>query len=238
MTTKVSNLSSLVTSSCTKSRSRLTSQRPAVKLSTIKANTLPTVCNTEPMVTASPLAMPATTESIIQPMVSSLIPAAIIVWPMSRRIRLRSISTLAMTGMAEMDMAVAMKSEKTSRWLLSASKKSGRNCPNKKPDKKVTVMPPNETPMAVRAWRRMSVKSVSNPVINSKNIAPMRLTTSSKYPCTAVWGTKKSPIRGTNPLNRDGPKIMPAKISPMTEGCPSLRAISPSPRAAKSKTAI
>jgi hypothetical protein len=75
-------------------------------------------------------------------MVSSLIPAAMMVWPMSRRIRFRSMRTLAMTGMAEIDMAVATKSENTSRSSLSASRKSGRYCPRRNPLANVTRIPP------------------------------------------------------------------------------------------------
>jgi hypothetical protein len=48
--------------------------------------------------------------------VSSLIPAARIVCPTSLRINPRSMRTSAMTGIAEMDMAVPMNRANTSRW--------------------------------------------------------------------------------------------------------------------------
>ena len=60
-------------------------------------------------------ARPAITDSRIQPVVSSIMPAARVIWPMSRRMRSISIRTFAMTGIAEMLMAVPTKSAKTPR---------------------------------------------------------------------------------------------------------------------------
>jgi hypothetical protein len=56
--------------------------------------------------------MPATTDSRIQPIVSSIIPDAKVIWLMSRLMTFISIITLAITGMAEMPMAVPMKRAK------------------------------------------------------------------------------------------------------------------------------
>src|SRR5690625_1741532 len=44
-------------------------------------------------------------------------------------------------------------------------------------------------------------------------------------------------MNGNRPLRREGPSIIPARISPTTEGCPSLWAISPHVLAARSRTA-
>jgi hypothetical protein len=65
--------------------------------------------------TSPVLARPATTARRIQPMVSSVIAAARMSWPMSRRISLRSIRTLAITGTAEMLIATAMNRLNTRR---------------------------------------------------------------------------------------------------------------------------
>ncbi len=83
-------------------------------------------------------------------------------------------------------------------------------------------IPPSAVPKVNLANLLIKGRSVSRPVINNRNIAPNKPTTSSKCPCILVAGNAK-PINSGNILPRkDGPQKTPAKISPITEGCPNL----------------
>jgi hypothetical protein len=113
-----------------------------------------------PPLAPPPAAMPATTDSRIQPTVSSIIPAARVTCPMSRRITFISIMTLAMTGMAEMLMAVPMKRANTTRWSGWAMKSPGRTKPRANPVRNGMLIPPAEmsaAPLPLEAIRRTSV---------------------------------------------------------------------------------
>src|SRR5690625_199837 len=115
---------------------------------------------------------------------------------------------------------------------------AGMNQPRRNPEENESVIPPRETPTAILAWRRMSARSVSSPVMRRRKITPMRETTSRRYPCTAVCGTIQEPTAGIIELRSEGPRRIPARISPTTDGWPRRCAISPSPRAARRRTAI
>src|SRR6185312_5347848 len=66
------------------------------------------------------VAIPAITDSTSQPTVSSTTPAERITTPRLRFIRLRSMRIFAITGIAEIAIAVAMNAAKIARWLVCA----------------------------------------------------------------------------------------------------------------------
>ena len=208
-----------------------TRRRPAVKLKASTAATASTDLRAVPPLLPPPLAMPATTESKIQPTVSSIIPDAKVIWPMSRRMTFISIITLAITGMAEMLMAVPMKRAKTRRWSGLAMNSSGSRYPRARPVAKGTMMPPAEMAAAPLPLRAMSFTSVSSPVSISSMITPSQEMTSRRWNWAAFGG--KSPSKALFEIDPRmvGPSTKPAMSSPTTEGSFILTAISPRIRA-------
>ena len=87
------------------------SQRPMVSMKATNSSVRPIV---PPIQNVGPpcVIMPRTMAKMIHPMRSSKMAAAITTIPRSLRYRFRSISVLAMTGRAEIDIAVAKNSAK------------------------------------------------------------------------------------------------------------------------------
>jgi hypothetical protein len=82
-----------------------------------RRKTAPTDWSNPAALMVPPPVSPMMIDSSTQAMVSSTMPAAMMVWPMSRRMSFRSMRTLAMTGMAEIDMAAATNRAKIVRSL-------------------------------------------------------------------------------------------------------------------------
>ncbi len=163
-------------------------------------------------------------------------PAAIVSWPKLRRVRPSSLRIFAMTGSDEMLSAVARNSANTVRCPSSP-----RNCPGSRyavprPNANGTTTLPAETSTAARPSCRMSPRSVSNPVSASSMRMPTQPITSSIAELAASGGNSQCAPSGHSEPRTVGPSSTPAKISPITLGCPIRSMSPPSSRASASRS--
>src|SRR4029077_9438740 len=101
------------------------------------------------------LATPAMSDKMSQPVVSSTTPADRMTMPMLRLVSSRSMRILAMTGIAEIDMAVARKTLNRMRLDGSPMNDSGVNMPSAKPLANGMIMPIADEVSAERPrWRK------------------------------------------------------------------------------------
>ena len=112
-------------------------------------------------------ARPNATAMMTQPMVSSRIAEATMIWPRSRRMKFISRTTMATIFIDEIDSAVPRKIAVTSRASGFGNSAAGRNSPSTKPQTKGSVTPAMATVTAARPTRRTSGRSVSMPVSSS-----------------------------------------------------------------------
>ena len=221
---------------CTNRMVRFTSNGPTTTVTAMNRSTvsrvIPIVPNPPP-----PSARAITTPSTAHPARSSTIPAASMVWPMSRRIKRSSKRMAASTGIADTAMAVARNKANTNRWSGLPSRSAGNHHPRAKPAANGSTSPPVATPTAVPARRRINPRSVSNPVTTISSMTPIKATVSSSWAWTGEAGSQIAAIPGINAPSTEGPRITPARISPTTAGWPIRRASSPSSRAKPNSSA-
>jgi hypothetical protein len=115
---------------------------------------------------------------MIQPIVSSMIAAAMITWPTVRRRKPTSRTTIATIFTDEIDGAVPRNSVVINRFSGSGSIVSGSSSPRRTPQKKGTAIPAIDTLNAVLRERRTTDRSVSIPVSRSSSKIPSCATAS------------------------------------------------------------
>ena len=174
--------------------------------------------------------MPAISDKISQPVVSSTTPADRMTTPMLRLVRSRSIRILAITGIAEMVIAVARNNAKSRRLELSVRNSAGVNKPSARPPANGMNMPISDEVSAERPRWRNSRTSVSRPVSSNKSTMPIHATTSSRWTCSGSGGKIAANPLGHSQPSSDGPSNRPAISSPITAGCPMRFMISASIR--------
>ena len=111
-------------------------------------------------------------ETMIQPMLSSMMADARITWPTMRRMKFISRTTMATIFTEAIDSAVPRKSEVISRLPGSGSMLSGKTSPSAKPQANGTTMPISDANSDARPVWRTSLRSVSMPVSNSSSRMP------------------------------------------------------------------
>ncbi len=167
---------------------------------------------------------------MIQPMVSSMMAVATMIWPTLRRMKFISRTTTATIFTEEIDSAVPRNSDATRRASGCGNRLCGRNSPSAKPQMKGTTIPVTEIAMAALPTLRTRPRSVSMPVSSNSRRMPNWAMPSSKAFCSGEGGKIACCASGQTQPNRDGPRIRPHRSSPMTEGWP-MRCIS-SPKSA------
>ena len=121
---------------------------------------------------------PVITASRIQPTVSSATAVETMTMPIRVRNKPRSMRILAITGIAEIDIAVAMNSAKTGRSMFVGISRDGTTKPKAKPARKGRTNPPSHPQTtAPLAFRRM-LKRVSSPVKSTRKMTPIHETIS------------------------------------------------------------
>ena len=144
-----------------------TMRRPTVRLTAMN-NAVPAKARPADHRSTVPAdASPSATAMMIQPMVSSRIAEATMIWPRSRRMKFMSRTTMATILTDEIDSAVPRKIAVTRRVSGFGNRSAGRNSPSAKPQAKGSVTPAMATVTAARPTRRTSCRSVSMPVSNS-----------------------------------------------------------------------
>ena len=165
-----------------------TTRRPTVRL-IARNNSVPMTAKlTERTSTVPDEAMPKEMAMMIQPLVSSRMAEATMIWPMSRRMKFISRTTTATILIEEIDSAVARNSAVTRRALALGRIESGSISPSAKPQTKGSATPAAATVIADRPTRRTSRKSVSMPVSSSSRRMPSCETAATMLFCSAVCG--------------------------------------------------
>ena len=144
---------------------------------------------------------------MIQPMVSSMIAVATMIWPTLRRMKFISRTTTATIFTEEIDSAVPRNSEATSRASGCGSRLSGRNSPSAKPQMKGTTMPATEIAIAALPTLRTSLRSVSMPVSSSSSRMPNCAMPSISAFCSGAGGKIACCASGHTQPNSEGPSM-------------------------------
>ena len=158
------------------------------------------------------------------------------IWPMSRRMKFISRTTMATILIEEIDSAVARKSAVTRRACGLGRIASGSISPSAKPQMNGSTTPAAATVIAARPTRRTSRRSVSMPVSSSNIRMPSCETASSMLFCAAVCGKSACCKSGQIRPNTEGPSSSPPSSCPMTAGWPIRCISSPRPRPTSSRT--
>ena len=146
-----------------------TRRRPTVRLSP-RNSSVPRIAKlTDRRSTAPDDASPNEIAMMIQPLESSRIADATMIWPTSRRMKFISRTTMATILIDEIDSAVARNSAVTKRDCGSGRIESGSISPSAKPQMNGSVTPAAATAMAARPTRRTSRRSVSIPVSSKQH---------------------------------------------------------------------
>ncbi len=176
--------------------------------------------------------------TMIQPIVSSRIAEATMIWPRSRRMKFISRTTIATIFTEEIDSAVPRKSEVTKRASGLGRIESGSISPSAKPQMNGTATPVAETVIAARPTRFTSRRSVSMPVSSSSIRMPSCDTASIMLFCSAAFGNNACCASGQMRPSTDGPSRRPPMSCPITAGWPIRCAASPMARPTTSRRPI
>ena len=207
-----------------------TTRRPTVRL-IARNNSVPMTAKlTERTSTVPDEAMPKAMAMMIQPLVSSRMAEATMIWPMSRRMKFISRTTTATILIEEIDSAVARNSAVTRRALALGRIESGSISPSANPQMKGSVTPAAATVIADRPTRRTRRKSVSMPVSSSRSRMPSCETAATMLFCSAVCGNSMCCRSGAMRPSTDGPSSSPPSNCPITAGWPNLCISSPRAR--------
>lgn len=183
-------------------------------------------------------ASPNTTDMITQPVVSSMIAAATMTWPMVRRRKPTSRTTIATILTEEIDSATPRNKVVIKRLPGSGNIVSGSHSPSAKPQMNGKTMPQSEMLNAARRERRTTDRSVSIPVSNSSSNIPSCATASIIAFCSAFDGNKACWPAGQRAPRTEGPSRIPAINWPMTAGWPMRCIASPMSRPATRRATI
>ncbi len=139
-------------------------RRPKVRLAAMNAAVPSTARPSDHRSTVPADARPSATAMMTQPMVSSRIAEATMIWPRSRRMKFISRTTMATIFTEEIDSAVPRKIAVTRRASGFGNSASGSISPSAKPQMNGSATPAAATVTAARPTRFTSCKSVSMPV--------------------------------------------------------------------------
>ncbi len=121
-----------------------------------------------------------------------------------------------MTGIAEIDTAVAMNRANTGRETSGPMNSVGTRYPNPRPSAKGSTKPPTHPVATARPIRRMIPSRVSNPDSRTRKMTPSHPIISRSVRLVGSSGNSAAnPVGHTSP-NRDGPRAMPNTSSPTT----------------------
>ena len=181
---------SLTNVSLTHRMMKNTSRRPMVRLTARKSRVPMTLCASDIASTAPCIARLKMIETMIQPMLSSMMADARITCPTKRRMKFISCTTMATILTEAIDNAVPRNRAVIRRLPGSGSMDSGINSPRATPHTKGTTMPMSEAKAAARPVWRTSLRSVSMPVSSSRSRTPNCETASIIAFCSGFLGNK------------------------------------------------
>ena len=168
--------------------SQNTTRRPTVRLNAMN-NSVPRMANVAERTSIVPdEASPKEIAMMIQPLESSRMAEATMIWPTSRRMKFISRTTMATILIDEIESAVARKSEETKRACGLGRIESGSISPSAKPQMKGKVTPAAAIAIAARPTRRTRRRSVSIPVRRSSIRMPSCDTALIMLFCSGVPG--------------------------------------------------
>ena len=127
-------------------------------------------------------------DTMIHPMLSSMMADARITWPTTRRMKFISRTTIATIFTDAIERAVPRNSEVISRFCGSGNMLSGNISPSATPQAKGMTMPISEANKEARPVCRTSLRSVSIPVSKSSNRTPNCEIASIIAFCSALFG--------------------------------------------------
>ena len=163
---------SLTKVSLTQRMMKNTMRRPTVRLTTMNKSVPITLCASDQASTAPCKARLKMIETMIQPMLSSMMAEARMTWPTTRRMKFISRTTMATILTEAIDKAVPRNSAVISRLPGSGSSESGSISPSATPQAKGMTMPMSDAKTAARPVWRTSLRSVSMPVSSSRSRMP------------------------------------------------------------------
>ncbi len=167
-----------------------TTCRPTVKLA-IMNNAVPMTARPSDQKSTAPAdARPNATAMMTQPIVSSRMADATMIWPRSRRMKFISRTTMATIFTDEIDSAVPRNIAVTRRASGFGKRLSGSNSPSAKPQANGSATPAKATVTAARPTRRTSCRSVSMPVSSSSINMPSCEMASIMLCCAPESGNK------------------------------------------------
>ena len=187
-----------------------------------------------PVAARCPAAMADTTASSSQPRVSSTDTEHRMSWPMSRCSRRRSVSVLAMTGIALTPTATPTNSANVVREAWAGIRLAGSSKARPVPAASGTTSPAMPVLTAGPARRRIRPRSSWMPVMPTSSSRPIWATASSRWICPALCGSSQALTEGARWASTDGPASTPAHSSPTMAGIPSRMASRPSRNARSS----
>ena len=163
--------------------------------------------------------MPRMRAKMIHPIRSLKIAAATMIIPRSVLKILISMRILATTGRAEIERAVAKKSEKISGSAPGSLPRSfGATQAEQKPIKKGTAMPVIPTVRAERPWRQTVERSTFIPDTRRKRAMASVVRLSIPTATGPPLGNRLALTSGAKNPRTVGPRRIPARISPSTAG--------------------
>ena len=172
-----------------------TMRRPKVRLTAMNAAVPSTARPSDQRSTVPAEARPSATAMMTQPMVSSKIAEATMIWPRSRRMKFISRTTIATIFTDEIDSAVPRKIAVTRRASGFGNSASGSISPSAKPQTNGSATPAAATVTAARPTRFTSCRSVSMPVSSSSIKMPSCDTALIMLFCSGVPGTTRAARR-------------------------------------------
>ena len=214
-----------------------TTRRPTVRL-TARNSSVPRMAKLTDRKSIVPDdASPKEIAMMIQPLESSRMADATMIWPMSRRMKFISRTTMATILIDEIDRAVARNNAVTKRDCGSGRIESGSISPSAKPQMNGNATPAAATATAARPTRRTSRRSVSIPVKSNSIRMPSWETALIMLFCSTVCGNSVCAASGQSRPSTEGPSRTPPSNWPITAGWPSFCMTSPSPRPTSSRIA-
>ena len=197
---------------------RKTNHRPMVKLPARKAKVPNSAWPTKYTSTEPRAARLKIMAMMIQPIVSSMMALATMIWPTLRRMKFISRTTTATIFTEEIDSAVPRNSDATRRASGCGKSFCGRNSPSAKPQMKGTTIPVIEIAIAALPTLRTSPRSISMPVSSNNRRMPNWAMPSSKAFCSGEDGKIACCASGQAHPNKEGPSNRPQRSSPTTDG--------------------
>ena len=141
-------------------------------------------------------------ESTIHPTVSSASAVERMIIPTFVRYRSRSIRIRAITGIAEIDIAVARKSANTGCEIPAGTSSSGNSKPRPNPARNGNPKPPIHPPTTAFGVRRSMPSRVSSPPIRTRKMTPIHHKIEQRSPGRVVREQRLERVRPHHPEER------------------------------------